>query len=120
VLGNGEGAATLRGRAYKAVPGRMRRTRVVIDQNLKTEAACNTRAKEELAKSTMLEEIPELLLEDHPNAPHGAVQLGDEFLLEGNAGWFDVSVWVRCIARSFSPDEGSQVRLTVIRTDRLN
>lgn len=119
VLGNGEGAATLRGRAFRPVPGRMRRTKVVTDQTLKTVAACNARAKQELAKRVTLEDITEVIISDHPNAPLGSVQLGDEFLLEGVTGWFDVSVWVRCLGRSFSPDTGDSMRLTIIRTDRL-
>jgi hypothetical protein len=120
VLGNGEGAATLRGRAYKPIAGRMRRTKVITDQTLMSVDACNARAAEELAKRSILDEIPELELLDHPHAPVGAIQLGDEFLLEGNTGWLDMSVWVRCLGRTFSPDDdGGRVRLSVIRTDRL-
>lgn len=119
VLGNGEGAATVRGQAYRPVPGKMRRTKLVTDQTLTTVAACNARAEQELAQRTMLEDVAELLVVDHPHAPLGSVQLGDEFLLEGSAGWFDLSVWVRCVSRTLSPDDGSQMRLTVTRTDRL-
>lgn len=119
VLGNGEGAAMIRGRAYRAHPGRMRRTVVVTDQALTTEAQCVARAESELAKRAQLEDITEIVLMDHPNAPTGSVQVGDDFLLEGDTGWIDMSVQVRVLSRSFSPDDDSSVSLQVIRTDRL-
>lgn len=120
VLGNGEGAATVRGSAYRPTPGKMRRTVLITDQTLTTVAACNARAEEELAARSMIEDVNEVVMVDHPHAPLGSVQLGDEFLLEGNTGWFDLSVWVRCVGRTQAPDDGSQMRLSVVRTDRLS
>ena len=119
VLGNGEGAAMIRGRAFRATPGRMRRTITVTDQNLTTVEACNARATEELAARATLEELSEVILIEHPHAPVGSVRVGDEFLLEGKTDWVDMSVNVRCVGRRFSPDDSSVVTLTVIRTDRL-
>jgi hypothetical protein len=120
VLGNGEGAATVRGRAYRAHPGKMRRTKVITDQTLMTSADCNRAAEAELATRFQLEDIAEVEVLDHPNAPFGSVQLGDEFLLEGDVGWGDISVWVRCVGRRFSPDSSSVMGLSLIRTDRLS
>lgn len=119
VIGNGEGAAAVRGRAYRPTPGKMRRTKVVTDQTLKTVAQCNARANQEIAKRATLENVNEVVLIDHPHAPVGSVQLGDEFLLEGDTGWIEMSTWVRVLGRTIIPDEGDRVRLSVIRTDRL-
>jgi hypothetical protein len=119
VIGNGEGSAAKHGRAYRPTPGRMRRTKVVVDQTLMTDAACTARAESEIAARTMLEDITELIITDHPNAPMGSVQLGDEFLLEGDTDWFDISAQVRCVGISIRPDEGNQMTLTVVRTDRM-
>lgn len=119
VIGNGEGAAAKRGRAYRPTPGKMRRTIVIVDQTLQTDADCNARAEQEIAARTMLEDITELIVVDHPNAPLGSVSLGDEFLVEGDTDWFDVSVTVRCVGISLRPDDGNQMSLSVVRTDRL-
>jgi hypothetical protein len=119
VLGNGEGSSTVHGRAYRPTPGRMRRTVVVTDQTLGDVQSCVARAEEEISRRAMLEDITELVLIDHPNAPFGSLQLGQEFTLEGQTDWFNLSVRVRCVGRTFRPDEGGQMRISIIRTDRI-
>lgn len=119
VLGNGEGAAMINGRALRAHPGRMRRTIVITDQSIMDAATANRVAEQELAKRNTLEDVQEIMLMDHPNAPAGAVRVGDEILLQGDTGWISLNVWVRVVGRRFSPDEDSAVALSVIRSDRL-
>lgn len=119
VLGNGEGAATVHALVSRATPGRIRKTVVITDQTLMTNEACQARGEAELAMRNVVDNITELKIIDHPHAPLGSVQLGDTFYLEGDTGWIDLGVWVRCVGRSFSPDDTSGMTLTVLRTDKL-
>jgi hypothetical protein len=55
----------------------------------------------------------------HPNAPTGAVQVGDEIRLEGKTGWVDVDMWVRVLSTSISPDESDNMTLSVVPSSRI-
>jgi hypothetical protein len=118
VLGAGEGAAMIRG--YYSGPRRgVRRSKVVQDQTLKTVAAANARAKAEWQRAQNVRDITSLTLFDHPHAPVGAVQVGDELFLEGRVDWTEVAMWVRVTSRTIRPADLSSVTLTVSRTDRM-
>lgn len=119
VLGAGEGSSMIRGRAFRATPGRLRRVAVVTAPEITNLADANARAEAELAKRIRLDDISEIVLRDHSHAPMGSVSLGDEILLEGETGWVDVEMWVRVIGRSLSPDSGEAMTLTVLRSDRI-
>lgn len=119
VIGNGEGAAAITGRSFRPVPNKVRRTKTIVDTTLMTVEACNARADAEVAARVTLDEVTELVVVDHPNAPIGSVALGDEFWLEGDTGWVELGAWVRCIGRRFTPAEGDQMYLSVVRSDRV-
>jgi hypothetical protein len=118
-LGAGEGSAQISGRAFRRGDGKVRTVAVVSDSSVTDQRLANMRAEQELAKRIILDDIAEIVLEDHPNAPMGSVDLGDEILLEGETGWVDLEVWCRVVGRSMSPDSGEAMNLTVIRSDRL-
>lgn len=119
VLGAGEGAAMVRGRAYRERAGRMRRPLVITDSTITNIADANHRAEAEVAARANIDDIQQVIITEHPHAPLGSVQLGDTFLLEGDTGWNEVSVWVRVLGRSFSPDDTDSMTLTVARSDQL-
>lgn len=119
VLGAGEGAAMVRGHAFRRVDGKVRKVAVVSDPSIQTDADAARRAEQELASRIVSDDITDIQLLDHPHAPMGSVDLGDEILLEGETGWVDLEVWVRVIARRISPDDGDVMGLTVIRSDRI-
>lgn len=118
-LGAGEGAAMVRGSASAPRRG-LRRVKLVADKSLTTPAAANTRSQLEVRKAQNIREITNIVLYDHPNAPVGAVQAGDELYLEGRVDWTEVGMWVRVTDRTITPDNLASVSLTVTRTDRMN
>jgi hypothetical protein len=119
-LGAGEGSAQIMARAFRPADGRVRKVVVVSDTSVSDQRVANMRAQQELAKRIVVDNIADIVLEDHPNAPMGSVNLGDEILLEGETGWVDFEVWVRVVGRKISPDAGEAMTLTVIRSDRLS
>lgn len=119
-LGAGEGSAQVMARAFRPADNRVRKVVVVSDTSVSDQRVANMRAEQELAKRIIVDNISDIVLEDHPNAPMGSVNLGDEILLQGETGWVDFEVWVRVIGRKISPDAGEAMTLTVIRSDRLS
>lgn len=118
-LGAGEGSAQVTARAFRRSDGKVRKVAVVTDPSVTDQRLANMYAEQELARRIILDDLAEITLEDHPNAPMGSINLGDEILLEGETGWIDLEVWCRVIGRNLSPDTGEAMKLTVIRSDRL-
>lgn len=119
VLGAGEGSTMVRAVATRSLTGRIRKAVVVSDPSLKTWAEANRRAEAEIQRRSQVETVTEIELQNHPHAPIGSVNLGDEILVEGDIGWVDFSVWCRVIGRTMSPDDGDKQILTVVRTNQL-
>lgn len=118
VLGAGEGAAMIRG-SYSAPKRGMRRVRVIEDKRLKTVAAANAKARAVVQQAQNIRDVQQIVLWDHPHAPAGAVQAGDEIYIEGRLDWVELGMWVRVTQRSIRPSDLSSVTLTVTRTDRM-
>jgi hypothetical protein len=119
LLGAGEGSAQVVARSFRRADGKVRKVAVVSDPGINDLRLAQIRADQELAKRIILDDMTEIVLNDHPHAPAGSVDLGDEILLEGETGWIDLEVWCRVVARRISPDASDAVTLTVIRSDRL-
>lgn len=117
-LGAGEGRKMVRGSAFRPRGTGLRRVAVVTDSSLRTQKAVNRLAASELKWRTGLDDISEIVVEDTPHAPLGAVQVGDVIKLEGRASdWKAVEFEVRVIQISIRPDEGNRAVYTVQRTD---
>ena len=121
VLGAGEGAGmimSLRERP-RTPDGRLRRIAVVVDDTIKSKTSANKRADAENQWRARLEDIESFVVRDHPNAPLGAVQVGDEIRIEGQGDWIDLDMWVRVLGISVQPATGNVAEYTVARTDKL-
>lgn len=118
VFGAGEGSGMIVGRAFRR-DDRVRRVMTISDPSLTTQLAANLRAEQELAKRFLVDDVTEIVMENHPHAPMGSVDLGDEIFVEGDLGWVDFGHWCRVIGRTMSPDSGDQQILTLIRADRI-
>jgi len=118
-FGAGEGSSIIVGRAFRRDDGRIRKVVTVSDPSVKTEAEANLRAESELAKRFNIENISDVVVTDHPHAPMGSVDLGDEILIEGDLGWIELEVWCRVVGRTMSPDNSNAQSLTLIRSDRI-
>ena len=118
-LGAGEGSAQVMARAFRRDDNKVRRVAVVVDPAVQDQVMAQNRANSELAIRYAVEDVTDIVLMDHPHAPMGSVELGDEILLEGETGWADLEMWCRVIGRTLNPDTGNAMVLTVIRSDRL-
>jgi len=118
-LGAGEGSKMVRG-SYAKTTSRLRRVAVVKDQGIRTVDAANKRSQRELAFRLGLGDVAQISVRDHPNAPVGSWAMGDEVLLQGDAGWAgDLNLWVRVVGQTLTPDDMSVATLNVIRTDKV-
>lgn len=119
VLGAGEGSAIVVGRAFRPNDGRVRKVAVVSAPWITHDYTARAHAELELAKRFNIENITEIVMVNHPHAPMGSVDLGDEIHIEGDIGWIDIDSWCRVVGRTMSPDDSDAQILTVIRSDRI-
>ncbi|MEU1355282.1 hypothetical protein ABZ410_15480 [Streptomyces cinnamoneus] len=118
ILGKGEGRKMNRAQVHR-YDGRLRRVATVTDKTLATDTALRTRGEQELAGRTQALQIPAIQIVDHPNAPLGAWQLGDDIRVQVNVPWIgDVDVWHRIVADEISAD--GAVVLTLKRSDAFH
>lgn len=117
-LGKGEGAATI----HAEIPtrdGRLRRMAVYTDKGEGSTAALRASARAELARRSLAEEISQVDVTDHPNAPIGSWSVGDDVLIEATLPWLgDVAVWSRITSWALVGEHKAQLNLT--RSDRFD
>ena len=109
----------IRGVAFRRDDGRVRKIVTISEPSLTTAAACIARAEQEIAKRFNIDDITEITVADHPHAPMGSVDIGDEILVQGDIGWVEYMNWCRVVGRTFSPDDGDSQTLSLIRSDRI-
>lgn len=121
LLGAGEGAAMIHAirERTKRPDGRLRRIAVVEDSSIKSKRRANQRADAENQWRARLDDFDTVMVQDHPHAPLGAAQVGDEIRVEGRGDWVGVDTWVRILAIRAQPDVAGQAEYAVARTDRL-
>lgn len=115
VLGAGEGREKVYSGVIGEPTGRIRRVHVEVDDTIKRKSDAVDRARRERAKRLGLREIRDVVVRDHPHAPIGSFQVGDEIRVMGKAGWADLDTWVRITSMSISPESGDVAALTVGR-----
>lgn len=121
VLGAGEGRDMVRGEWPVPNAGGLYRPKVHIDKTITTKAAALKKATTLAKQWAGVEDIKELTVRDHPNAPFGSWSLGDTVTYLGpDAGWAQGrDMRVRILEQSISPDEGDVMKLTVARADKV-
>ncbi len=117
-LGAGEGRDMIRAQAANP-DGRLRRVAVVTDKSARSERAARDVAGVELAARQVLDDIREVVVSDHPHAPLGSFDTGDDILIQGDLGWTDVMLWVRVLSITMSPERPYQARVGVARVDAV-
>lgn len=119
VFGAGEGSSAVIGRAFRPNDGRVRKVAVVSAPWIRHDFTARAHAELELAKRFNVENMTEVIVENHPHAPMGSVDLGDEIYVEGDIGWVEVDAWYRVVGRTMSPDDGDRQTLSLLRSDRV-
>jgi hypothetical protein len=117
-LGAGEGQAQVRTTASKR-DGRLRRMKSLTDASQTTVDGLNTQATTLLNLSNKLDNITGFKVRNHPNAPIGSFDVGDDVLVQTHVGWQPTRLWVRITALTISP-ETDDVTVTCSRSDRFN
>lgn len=119
VLGSGEGREMVRGTAEVNERDGLRRVKVITDKSAGSTPRADAIANAELQARLGVENISSLTIIDHPHAPLGALDVGDEILVQGSGrGWNgSLYLWVRVLEITTSPSAESAT-LTVTRTER--
>lgn len=112
LMGAGEGRTKVRSHASRPL-GRLRRVHVDTDSSLTSKRAAETAARPMLEAMSGAPGIKELVLTEHPSAPYGSYQPGDEIQVLGDMGWARSGMWVRIQEISADVDSGD-IRLQVV------
>lgn len=116
LYGAGEGRELIHAR--QTTPShRLRRVAVVERPEITRVAAARSEARAELQLRQGFETVQSLSLIDHPNAPIGSFDIGDELFLRGHVNELEVAMWVRVLELSFQPDNPHAMELTVARSE---
>ena len=118
VLGAGEGREMVRGYGTRSRGSRLRRATVVTDKSLRSKRDADARGNAEAGLRSAKESISEIVVTDHPGAPFGSWNDGDDIIVSLRDGYSDLDVWARVLATTYSPGEGG-ARLSVQRTDMI-
>lgn len=115
--GSGEGTATRRAEAPSR-DGGLRMETVLALPAVNGNDTLGRRAAAELQRRRVMGEVEEITVRDHPNAPLGAWQIGDDVPVTVNNQWVSWSGWARIVADSYRPSESpDQAVLTLKRAD---
>jgi hypothetical protein len=117
-LGSGEGRDMVRGADVSVADGRVRRVAVVADKALRDPAQLTAVGRRELGVRQGLLDVTRVVVRDHPNAPVGAVAVGDEIRVVGELGWVDMDLWFRVVAATITPEAADTAAYTVVRSDK--
>ncbi len=118
VLGAGEGRKMVR--ATSTVPSTgLRRAAVVSDKGQRSKAAAQRQADAEVAFRAGTTDITSLSVFDHPSAPVGSVDVGDEVFVAGDGqSGGELGLWVRVLEVTVRP-ESSIYEMSVRRVEKV-
>lgn len=105
-LGAGEGQAMVHASMRRPDATGVRRVTVYTDKTAQDVDRLSAAARRELGWRDGTPRVTAFDVLDHPHAPIGSFDVGDEILLTGDAGWHDLERWVRVVELTISPDSG--------------
>ena len=113
-LGAGEGRTTVRTPTLtRPAPG-LRRVVVHTDKSARTTEALLPAARAALAAADGALGLRQVVVNDHPHAPLGSFDVGDEIPITGPTGWVDLDAWVRVVEIEIKPTESDRMTVTVV------
>ena len=118
-LGAGEGSKMVNAQALRET-GRLRRVAVVSDDTVTSGKRAQSLAERELAVRLGEDDVAQVEVLPHENAPIGAWSVGDEIRLLGSgSGWAgDLDIWVRVLDYTYATATDS-VTVSVRRAERV-
>lgn len=115
--GSGEGSKQVR-QTVRRRDGRLRRARTEDHSDVDRKSTLRSLAEDELLRTSGLTDITQVVIRDHPNAPIGSFDVGDDIQVEGYAWGRWVRLWVRITSFDFSPEDGD-ITISCSRSDRF-
>lgn len=113
LCGAGEGRTKIRADRLTRNTGRLRRVHVATDKGLTSRGAATAAARPILDRLSGAPMIDSLSIVDHPMAPLGSFQIGDEIRVQGDAGWGEMDLWVRVSETTVDCETGNiEVKVT--------
>ena len=118
VAGTGAGTGSASITAQVAVDdGRLRRVTTYQNQAITTAALLKAAISKQLTARSQMGGAAQVTITNHPNAPIGAVGVGDDILLQFVSGWLaGQAIWHRVTAITLTPETGRMV-LATARSD---
>ncbi|MBP2323347.1 hypothetical protein JOF56_003732 [Kibdelosporangium banguiense] len=111
-LGAGEGRSMVR-RETGLRDGRLRRVSVYSDKATTDAARMDALIADELAHRKAALRITKLDVIDHPNAPLGSWQVGDDVLVRAELPWLgDLEMWVRITSWALTGENTASLEVT--------
>lgn len=118
-LGAGEGRS--RRRAVDAArDGRLRLEHVVEIPSEKGNDRLAARARTERVARQVIGEVTEVVLRDHPAAPIGSWQIGDEVRLRLHDQWTSYDGWARIVGWCIKPASGETQEQAIVQLQRAD
>lgn len=118
-VGAGEGKDQARELVVRR-DGRARRVRVVTATHISDRTQLRDLARRELARSNQLTQVEGFTVVEHPHAPYGSYQVGDDVRVHVATGWAaGTAQWVRITGLTYSPDNGT-VQVTCRPSDTFS
>ncbi|WP_411142311.1 hypothetical protein [Streptomyces sp. x-80] len=122
VIGLGAGEGRSRRRAVDAARnGRLRLEHILEVPSEKAEDRLASRVRTERISRSVMGEVTEVVLRDHPAAPIGSFQVGDDVRVRIDDEWSVYDGWCRITGWTIKPpsvDEQEQVTVQLARADR--
>lgn len=114
-VGAGEGAGSLR-RSTAVRDGRLRRPHVMLAKDVAKASRLDALIRSERIRRQQPLTIPSVTVRDHPHAPIGSWDLGDDILVQATLPWLGaVSIWHRVVGWALLTDHTA--RLDLERSD---
>ncbi|MFK8851263.1 hypothetical protein [Streptomyces sp. Ac-502] len=122
VIGRGSGEGTATRFAVDGVRNGSLRMEYVLElPTVNGTDVLGRRIAAERKKRIWMGEVTEITVRDHPNAPLGSWQIGDDVLVRVDTEWSYWSGWCRITAESYRPsDAPDQATLTLARADSFH
>lgn len=117
-IGAGEGRSVVH-RSTAVRDGRLRRVAVYTDKAVRNDGRLDSLIRDELENRSGLLDIDSIDVIDHPNAPIGSWELGDDVLVSADVPWLgEVDLWCRVVGWKLTGDHTAT--LTLARSDSFH
>jgi hypothetical protein len=112
-LGAGEGRAMVRAPRITRTADGVRRVLLHVDKTARTTTVLTASARAALGVLTGDGRVHQVTVTEHPHAPLGSFDVGDEVYLTGTDGLVTLDRWVRIVALTIRPEDTTSMTLDV-------